>query len=73
MRKRAPLSDALVVSGRIVTDNVRFFHLNAEMLLHEIYGGEDGEVGIAFAAARHPPSHGAPDHVYGKTATPSSR
>lgn len=29
-----------------------FFHLNAEMLPHEVYGGEDGEVGVAFAAAR---------------------
>ena len=52
MRKRAPLADALVVSGRIMADNVRFLHLYAEMLLYEIYGGEDGEVGVSFAAAR---------------------
>ena len=35
-----------------MADNVRLLHLYAEMLLHEIYGGEDGEVGVAFAAAR---------------------
>ena len=52
MRKRAPLSDALIVSGRIAADNMWFFHLNAEMLPYEVYGGEDGEVGVAFAAAR---------------------
>ena len=52
MRKRAPLDDALVVPGRIMADNERFFHLNAEMLPHEVYGGEDGEVGVAFTATR---------------------
>lgn len=51
-RKRTPLADALVVSGRIVADNVRFLHLDAEMILHELDGGKDGEVGVAFAATR---------------------
>ena len=51
-RKRTSLADALVVTGRIVADNVRFLHLDAEMLLHEPDGGKDGEVGVAFAAAR---------------------
>ena len=51
-RKRAPLADALVVAARIMADDMRFIHLNAEMLLYEIDGGKDGEVGVAFAAAR---------------------
>ena len=71
-RKRTSLADALVVTGRIVADNVRFLHLDAEMLLHEPDGGKDGKVGVAFAATRHPPSHGAPDREYGRTAVPSS-
>ena len=51
-RKRTPLADALVVTGRIVADNVRFLHLDTEMILHELDGGKDGEVGVAFAATR---------------------
>ena len=51
-RKRTSLADALVVTGRIVAHDVRFLHLDTEMLLHESDGGKDGEVGVAFAAAR---------------------
>ena len=49
-RERAAFPDALIVLGRIAADDIVLFHFNAEVLLYEVDGGEDGEEGVPLAA-----------------------
>ena len=49
--KRAAFADALIVLCGVMAYDLRFFHLNAEMLPYKVNGSKDGEEGIPLAAA----------------------
>ena len=51
-KERTTHSDALVVLAEMSAHYGSFVHGYAEIRFHEIDGCQDGEIGIAFAAAR---------------------
>ena len=48
--ERASLADALVVPVGKLANDIRPLHFHAELLLGEVDGRENGQIGIAFAA-----------------------
>ena len=50
--KWASFADTLVILVGIIADDIWLFHFHTELLLGEVDGREDGEIGVALAAAR---------------------
>ena len=50
--KRTAISNTLIVLFRVLAYHNRFFHFHSEMLLDKIYGGQNGQIGIALTATR---------------------
>ena len=49
--KRASFPDALVVLGRVLTNDCRLFHLNAKVFGDKVDRSQDRQIGIPLAAA----------------------
>ena len=50
--ERTAFTDALVVLAGIIADDIRSVHFHTELLLGEVDGRENGQIGVALAAAR---------------------
>ena len=50
--ERTAFTDALVILAGIIADDIRSVHFHTELLLGEVDGREDGQIGVALAAAR---------------------
>ena len=52
LKERTAFADALVVLAGIIADDIRPLHFHTKFLLGEVDGREDGQIGVALAAAR---------------------
>ena len=52
LKERTALADALVVLAGIIADDIRSLHFHTKFFLGEVDGRENGQIGVALAAAR---------------------
>ena len=50
--ERTAFANALVILTGIIADDIRSVHFHAKFLLGEVDGRENGQIGVALAAAR---------------------
>ena len=50
--ERTAFTNALVVLAGIIADDISSVHFHTELLLGEVDGREDGQIGVTLAAAR---------------------